>query len=70
MCKLGACGLAKGVAVYTFVSMAAGSMSSSKHVCWCMFACSEGGVFKGKDKKVRTLSATAHCSLLSQLVCP
>ena len=48
---------------YAFVSMAAGSI---KNVCRCMFTCSEGEVAKGKDKKVRALSATACCSLLIQ----
>ena len=35
--------------VCAFVSMAAGSMSSSKHVCRCMFACTEGEVLKGRS---------------------
>ena len=50
MGKLGACALRVLLfVVCAFVSMAAGSMSSSKHVCRCMFACTEGEVLKGRS---------------------
>ena len=32
-----------------------------------MYTCIEGEVFKGKDKKVGALLATARCSLLNQV---
>ena len=42
--KLGACALrVLGHVVYAIVIMAAGNMSSSKHVCKCMFACTKRG---------------------------
>ena len=42
MCTKGAV-----VCMCAFVSMATGNMSSRKHVCRCMFACTKGEVFKG-----------------------
>lgn len=35
--------------VCAFVSMAAGNMSSRKHVCRCMFACTKGEVLNGRS---------------------